>query len=158
MSERGGPLKPEPNPKPWEFGKALQAAFGRLLLALVLLPASGWSDAKEASHPVILRGILHSLAGKGVDLQTKKKDYALTARTTWLLHTLEDKRLANREVQVQGIIEPDGALKVDRFSTIRNGKLYRVRYFCEVCNIEALEPGPCACCQQPTELQEIPQR
>jgi hypothetical protein len=31
-----------------------------------------------------------------------------------------------------------------------------VRYFCEVCNVEALEPGDCVCCQAPTELQEVP--
>ncbi|HZO99102.1 MAG TPA: hypothetical protein VFD30_02295 [Terriglobia bacterium] len=53
-------------------------------------------------------------------------------------------------------MQPDGSFKVIHFYTIRNGRLFRVRYFCETCNIEALEPGNCVCCQQPTELQEIP--
>ena len=50
----------------------------------------------------------------------------------------------------------DGTLEVARLYTIHQGKLFRVRYYCDVCNIAALEPGPCVCCQRPTELQEIP--
>jgi hypothetical protein len=45
---------------------------------------------------------------------------------------------------------------VDEIHTVHDGRVYRVRYYCETCNIEAVEPGPCACCQQPVELQEIP--
>ena len=40
--------------------------------------------------------------------------------------------------------------------TLHDGKVFKVRYFCATCNIIALEPGNCVCCQQPTELQEVP--
>ena len=50
----------------------------------------------------------------------------------------------------------DGSFQVQWLYTVHNGKLFRVRYFCATCNIVALEPGNCVCCQQPTELQEIP--
>lgn len=89
-------------------------------------------------------------------LRVAKKDTNLTARTTYLYHTLQDQRLANREVRLEGTAKPDGTFEVSKLYTVRDGKLYRVRYYCEVCNIEALEPGNCVCCQQPTELQEIP--
>ncbi|MFB3923377.1 MAG: hypothetical protein ACE145_16770 [Terriglobia bacterium] len=89
-------------------------------------------------------------------LKTKARLLPLSGREEWLLHTLQDKRLADREIRVEGESQPDGSLKVNHFFTVHDGKLYRVRYFCEICNIEALEPGNCVCCQQPTELQEIP--
>ena len=67
-----------------------------------------------------------------------------------------DKRLVNREVRVEGTMQADGRFEAERLYTFKDGKLYKVRYFCKTCNIEALEPGNCVCCQQPTELQEIP--
>jgi hypothetical protein len=126
------------------------------LLAFVLL-APGWLGAKsEGKPPAALEGKLLSTPGVGPVLKEHGKDQLLSAVTPYLLHTLEDKRLANREVRVEGVPKADGSFEVARLYTIRNGKLYRVRYFCNVCNIEALEPGNCVCCQQPTELQEIP--
>ncbi len=92
----------------------------------------------------------------GPVLKTQKKEYALAGKTSYLFHTLQDKRLLHREVRLEGTARPDGTFQVERLYTLRDGKLYRVRYYCQVCNIEALEPGDCVCCQQPTELQEIP--
>jgi len=89
-------------------------------------------------------------------LEAKGRNIALSARTSYLFHTLGDERLRNREVRLEGTRLPDGSFKVEQLLTVHNGKLFRVRYFCEVCNIEAYEPGICVCCQQPTELQEIP--
>jgi len=110
----------------------------------------------DAKPQLPIEGKLVQLPGTGPVLQVKGKDFDLSARTTWLFHTLQDKRLANREIRVEGEWQPDGTLKVNHFFTVHNGRLFRVRYFCEVCNIEALEPGNCVCCQQPTEMQEIP--
>lgn len=123
-------------------------------LALAI-PGLG-AQTGDAKPPLPIEGKLVQLPGTGPVLQVKGKDFDLSARTTWLFHTLQDKRLANREIRVEGEWQPDGTLKVDHFFTVHNGRLFRVRYFCEVCNIEALEPGNCVCCQQPTEMQEIP--
>jgi hypothetical protein len=103
-----------------------------------------------------LQGTLFSVPGKGPVLKTAGKEQALSANTPYLFHTLQDKRLANREVRVEGTMQPDGTFRVEWLYTVHNGKLYRVRYYCKECNLEALEPGDCVCCQQPTELQEIP--
>ena len=89
-------------------------------------------------------------------MRAPNKDVPLAATTTYLLHTLEDHRLVNREVRLEGTMKPDGRFEVAHLYTIRDGKLYKVRYYCEICNIVALEPGRCVCCQRPTELQEIP--
>ncbi len=137
-----------------------RAPFARCLSALVatlaLSSAPLMGQVHQAKPPQIFQGKLESLPGAGPVLKTPKKDFPLAATTQYLFHTLQDRRLLNREVRLEGTARPGGTFQVERLYTVRNGKLYRVRYYCEVCNIEALEPGDCVCCQQPTELQEIP--
>jgi hypothetical protein len=128
-----------------------------LMVWTAALTASPLCAAQGAArHLEVLEGKLLSISGEGPVLRIRGKDQPLSATTTYLFHTLLDKRLANREVRIEGTTIATGTFEVERLYTVRNGKLYRVRYFCKVCNIEALEPGDCVCCQQPTELQEIP--
>lgn len=131
----------------------MKAAF---VLALLGLAAPGSRASAPGKTPAALEGTLVSIPGKGPFVKTPAKEYALAGKTTYVFHTLMDKRLEHREVRVEGDFKPDGTFEVEWLYTIKNGKLYRVRYFCNICNIVALEPGPCVCCQQPTELQEIP--
>ena len=125
-----------------------------LILSLMAV-APGTLAARPKPLPA-LEGKLIDLPGKGPVLKMPDKVQVLTATTPYLFHTLQDKRLAGREVRVEGRPQADGTFQVDWLYTIREGKLYRVRYYCKTCNIVALEPGKCVCCQQPTELQEIP--
>lgn len=125
-------------------------------LGLFLIAFAAPLDATPGAPRVTLQGKLGSVQGAGPVLHTLKKDFRLASKESYLLHTLEDKRLLGRELRLEGTANPDGSFNVEKFYTVRGGKLFRVRYYCEVCNIEALEPGNCVCCQQPTELQEIP--
>ena len=144
-------------------------SLGALLLALcasMALPARSTAvqehraqehaAAEHAAKTTALEGKLVSLPGRPLSLRTQGKDVPLAAKETFLLHTLEDQRLENRQVRLEGTMKPDGRFEVAHLYTLRDGKLYRVRYYCEICNIAALEPGPCVCCQRPTGLQEIP--
>ncbi|HUI40562.1 MAG TPA: hypothetical protein VL523_01215 [Terriglobia bacterium] len=81
---------------------------------------------------------------------------AITSDNPSLLHTLQDSRLAGREVRLMGERDAGGVFEAEHLFTVRDGKLYRLRFYCHVCNIAATEPGPCVCCQRPTELEEIP--
>ncbi len=126
------------------------------VLAVITLTSPILAQIHTPDAETNFTGKLVTLEGTGLVLRTGKKELKLSARTSYLFHTLQDKRLANREVRLEGTTEPDGTFEVSKLFTLRDGKLYRVRYYCEVCNIEALEPGNCVCCQQPTELQEIP--
>jgi hypothetical protein len=130
----------------------------KFLCCLVSLLAVGATPvhARAADAKSSFEGKLGFLPGTGPVLEAKGRNITLSARTSYLFHTLGDERLRNREVRLEGTRLPDGSFKVEQLLTVHNGKLYRVRYFCEVCNIEAYEPGICVCCQQPTELQEIP--
>jgi hypothetical protein len=131
-------------------------AMGLIVWTAALTASPLYAAQGGPRHLAALAGKLLSISGQGPALRIHEKDQPLSATTTYLFHTLLDKRLANREVRVEGTMKADGTFEVERLYTVRNGKLYRVRYFCKVCNIEALEPGDCVCCQQPTELQEIP--
>ena len=131
-----------------------------LFLALASLmvgissPALGQSPSTNAFET--LQGRLSVAGGGGPTLKTALRDYTLSAKSTYLFHTLQDQRLLNREVRVEGTLKPDHTFEVSHLFTVRDGRLYKVRYYCDICNIAALEPGNCVCCQRPTELQEIP--
>lgn len=126
------------------------------LVAVLLLAASIGARGAQNTAMVTLDGTLAFKTGIGPVLESKGKAITLSARTTYLFHTLADERLRNKDVRLIGTQLPDGNFKVDEIRTVHNGRVYRVRYYCETCNIEAVEPGPCACCQQPVELQEVP--
>ena len=69
---------------------------------------------------------------------------------------LRDPLLIDRDWELVGSMRPDGRFSVVKLFTIKDGKRYRVTYYCEICHIVTHEPGRCMCCQGPTELQEIP--
>ena len=103
-----------------------------------------------------LQGQLLFIQGTGPVVKTVKKEVPLAGRYGYIFRTLEDKRLRNDEVRLNGEYQADGNFRVDDIFTIHHGEVYRIRYFCETCNIVGLGPGRCVCCQQPTELQEVP--
>jgi hypothetical protein len=120
----------------------------------LLLASSLW--AAQTKPLAVLVGTLVTTRGDCPLLKLSGREQSLTANTPYLLHTLQDKRLDGRAVRLEGTPQPDGSFQVQWLYTIHHGKLFKVRYFCPTCNIVALQPGNCVCCQQPTELQEIP--
>jgi hypothetical protein len=122
---------------------------------LASLPAAN-VRAAQAKPLAVLQGQLITTRGDCPLLKVNGREQSLSADTPYLLHTMQDKRLDGRQVRLEGIPKPDGSFEVHWLYTIHDGKLFTVRYFCKTCNIVALEPGNCVCCQQPTELQEIP--
>ncbi len=149
-------LSLQPRPSRRLSREAQQAYLGCFLISLALFGSPAFGQNHEAKTALVLQGKLLSVPGTGPTLRTNSRDYSLAGKTSYLFHTLQDERLLNREVRLEGRMRADGAVEVARLYTLRDGKLYKVRYYCEVCNIEALEPGACVCCQNPTDLQEIP--
>jgi hypothetical protein len=147
----GQSSRPHPSRTP---GAQILPGMATLLALAIALPC--FAQVRPAEPLVVQNGKLETLSGNVLVLQMGNKDLKLSARASYLLHTLQDKRLAGKDVRLFGTTKPDGTFLVDHFFTVHDGKFFRVRYFCEVCNIEALEPGKCVCCQRPTELQEIP--
>ena len=129
-------------------------ALASLTVAAAISPLLGQSPT--AGPLEILQGRLIVVGGGQPTLKAAQREYALSAKTSYQLHTLQDQRLLNREIRVEGTLKPDRTFEVAHLFTVRDGRLYKVRYYCNICNIAALEPGNCVCCQRPTELQEIP--
>lgn len=122
-------------------------------LASLLAPSLWAGEAKPLS---VLEGKLETTRGDCPMLKLNGREESLSADTSHLLHTMQDKRLDGREVHLEGVPKPDGSFEVHWLYTVHDGKLFKVQYFCATCNIVALEPGLCVCCQQPTQLQEVP--
>jgi hypothetical protein len=68
-----------------------------------------------------------------------------------------DKRLRDRpmELHVQKLPGLPFVRLIDVYS-FKDGKKYRVDYWCAICAITTYQPGPCPCCQDEIELRERP--
>jgi hypothetical protein len=131
-------------------------AFLCFCAAALCFAATPARAADTNSTEQTLQGKLLFIQGTGPVVKTAKKQYPLAGRNKYVFSTLEDKRLRDDEVRLKGKMREDGNFQVDDLYTIHHGELYRIQYYCETCNIVGLGPGRCVCCQQPTELQEIP--
>ena len=89
-------------------------------------------------------------------LKTQDGEVPLHGAEDYLAATLVDPRLAGRLLRLEGRMEKDGVFRVRRLYTVRDGRLFKVRFYCGVCHIHDVKPGPCMCCQGPTEFREIP--
>ncbi len=138
------------------FRPPLARVAGIALCATFLFSAAAALRAADKPDEQTLVGKLIFVPGTGPVLATSNKHVPLVGRNHYIFNTLEDKRLRDDEVRLKGTMRADGNFQVSDLYTIHHGELYRVRYYCETCNIVALAPGRCVCCQQPTELQEIP--
>ena len=127
------------------------------VLGLPSSPAARQPQASAAQPQPInaLQGKLTVAGSGGVRLSTSSGDIRLASENPQLLRTLQDSRLNGREVRLEGRRTSNGEFNASHILVVRDGKLYRLRYYCHVCNIPATEPGPCVCCQRPTELEEI---
>jgi len=67
-----------------------------------------------------------------------------------------DEKIRSRDLQVTARVFPETSFaEVIKLQSLRDGKLYNLFYFCEVCNIRTHKPGPCDCCQQPVKFREV---
>ena len=71
-------------------------------------------------------------------------------------HILSDPQLAERLWEIEGEWVSDGVFAAKKIFTVKDGALFQVTYYCEICNITSFRPGRCMCCQEDVELREIP--
>ena len=68
-----------------------------------------------------------------------------------------DQRLREKELLLTGNVLPKSqVLDVTKMKSIRNGVVCDLYYYCDICAIKTVAPGPCVCCQAPVELVEKP--
>lgn len=122
---------------------------------LVCLPEEMARRFKATVQPVH-----QHVLGLRVDGESKSTSHSTTRyytilRTHFSKALFEDPRYRKHTLVVSGRLFPGTAIvELTRFRWIREGALREVFYWCEVCSIKTLDPGPCACCQGDVEFRE----
>ncbi|MFL6214283.1 MAG: hypothetical protein ACJ74J_10380 [Blastocatellia bacterium] len=88
-----------------------------------------------------------------LDKNSKRHDFSATDASAAIF---TDLRVRQRELQITAQLTAKNQLELIRVQSIREGKLYDLYYFCELCNIRAYAPGLCPCCRNEMEFRETP--
>ena len=134
------------------------SAFPPLAIIVLLACVSGAVAADGAvvrGHIVDPRGDGHA-EGRPLLFVTEDGQKLTLVGDEYATSQLADPRLKGRHWELQGRRKSEGVFEVLRLFTIKAGKLYRVTYFCIICNIRSHLAGDCMCCQEETEVQELP--
>lgn len=68
-----------------------------------------------------------------------------------------DKRLREKDLLLSGKVLPGTQIfDVRTMKSVRNGVVCDLYYYCDICSIKTVVPGPCMCCREPVELVEKP--
>ena len=128
----------------------------RICLGIVALAAL--LGAAPSPPAETLRGTLAISAGHAPALVTAEGREVKLDGDPDTRKILDDPRLNGFEVEAKGHFTAPGRFAIAPIHTRaimvrRDGKLMLITYFCELCNIRAWTPGPCACCQRETTLE-----
>jgi hypothetical protein len=104
------------------------------------------ADKECAAEPESARLVFHTDDGKSYSFISAESQAAMLA----------DTRVRQRLLQVTAARHPDGQLETITVQSIKDGKLYDIYYFCQLCNITTYSPGLCPCCRQELEFKEAP--
>ena len=134
--------------------------FRIVVFAVLLLTSSLVVLAADTS---ILRGVLQVDSKMDTEGSTSLVLLDANGRRTTLYGDLfveaqlRDRRLTERQWELEGSFASDVRFEIYKLFTVKDGQRYRVTYYCEICHIYTHEPGRCMCCQEETELREVPE-
>ena len=86
-------------------------------------------------------------AGPSYELRRNKLSEALFVDTNFQAKTL----LLKGRVVSNHIFEVTGNLR-----SLHNGTTNELYYYCDICAVQQIDPGPCMCCRDPVVLTEEP--
>ncbi len=126
----------------------------RYCLCLLVL-AAGWGYGQPPSET--LRGTLLIAAGQAPAVETAGHKLVTLDGDEDTCKIIHDVRLNGFLVEAKGHFTAMDRFLIDPLYTRallvrQDGRLKRITYFCDVCNIRAYTPGPCVCCQRETTL------
>jgi hypothetical protein len=143
-----------------------------ILLSLAFYQNSAARENKKAQAPqVVLQGYVACLDESGHRLNAEqncnqaKPDYELLTRDgkhykfspdDLIVPMFTQSRVRKMELQITALVHENDLLELIKILAIKEGKLYDIYYFCDLCNITAYGPGPCPCCFEPLVLIEKP--
>jgi rubrerythrin len=152
--------------------KAITSIVLSVLLSLSLYQNSAAQENKKASPPqVVLQGRVACLDESGHRLDAEKNGnqanpvYELLTRNgkrykfspdDLMVPIFTESRVRKMELQITALLHENDLLELIKVLAIKEGKLYDIYYFCDLCNITAYGPGPCPCCFEPLIFIEKP--
>jgi hypothetical protein len=77
--------------------------------------------------------------------------------TDTMISVFTDIRVRQRELQLTARLHNGDQLEIIKVQSVKDGKLYDIYYFCDVCTITSYTPGLCPCCRNELEFREKPQ-
>ena len=90
-------------------------------------------------------------------VKTEAGKYYTLLRTSLAEALFVDERLHEKDLIISGRVFPKTQLlEVTQFSSIKDGVVHDLYYYCDTCYIRAVAPGNCDCCQAPVVLIERP--
>ena len=90
-------------------------------------------------------------------VKTEDEKYYTLLRTSLAEALFVDERLHEKDLVIRGRVFPGTQLlEVTRFSSIKDGVVHELYYYCDTCYIRTVAPGSCDCCQAPVVLIERP--
>jgi hypothetical protein len=75
-------------------------------------------------------------------------------QTDSMITVFTDSRVRERELQITARLRESNKLETIKVQSVKDGKLYDIYYFCDICNIRAYTPGLCPCCRNELEFRE----
>ncbi len=89
--------------------------------------------------------------------KTEEGTYFTLLRTKYSEALFGDDRVREKELLLKGRLFPKTQIfEPITLRSVRDGVVNDLFYYCSVCEIFAVAPGICECCQGPTELIEKP--
>jgi len=89
--------------------------------------------------------------------KTKDGTFYTLLRTKLSETLFVDPQVREKELILAGHILPKTQIfEMTGMKSIRNGVVCDLYYYCDICAIKTLSPGPCMCCQGPVKLFEKP--
>jgi hypothetical protein len=143
---------------------------GRLVLALTCAAThalgedgkAGSSSIPATNAPVMeLKGQLVRLSGKSnerVGFKTEQGAVYLLVSNHMSSALFLDTNLLGKTLVLKGRESPEtNSFEVTgNLRSSRGGKIHELYYYCDICSIEGIDPGPCMCCRDPVHLVEEP--
>src|SRR3989442_80156 len=99
----------------------------------------------------VLRGRLRQDPGKPPVIRTADQKTSTVSGDEFTKAQMADSKLKGREIELEGRFAGPGHFEASKIFTVKDGKRYKVTYWCDICSIRTHMPGRCMCCQGETE-------
>jgi hypothetical protein len=111
--------------------------------------------ADRTNEIVRLQGRV-SAAGTNLVLKTESGPHYRLKRTSPAEALFVDTNFLSRILLLTGKVQDKSFEVTGNLRSIKNGKVYEVFYYCDICSIASSVPGLCQCCREPSVLREEP--